>query len=166
METAFGELGARLKSAESRLEDKSQDLKLEALAASLTEQMAAVRAEMAEAIRTSAADGRFERMEQAVEEITGHVRAAEQRSAGAIEKMGHELLRMADTLTRQVQDSEQRSGDAIGHVGESVAQVGEALDQVSQTVGQLGGTLDRLSDPVDRVSDEAAGYAGQIAAAE
>ena len=79
METAFGELGARLKSAETRLEDKSQDLKLETLAASLTEQMAAVRAEMAEAIRASAADGRFERMEQAVEEITGTSRVWQAR---------------------------------------------------------------------------------------
>ena len=180
METAFGELGARLKSAETRLEDRSQDLKLEALAASLTEQMAAVRAEMAEAIRTSAADGRFERMEQAVEEITGHVRTAEQRSAGAIEKMGHELLRMADTLTRQVQQSEQRSSDAIGQVGESVGQVGDALAQVSQTVGQLGETVGQvgetvgqlgetvgqLGETVERASGEAAGYAGQIAASE
>jgi localization factor PodJL len=149
MEGAFAELETRLKATETRLEDRSQDLKLEALAASLTDQMDAVRAEMAEAIRASAADGRFERMEQAVEEITGHVRAAEHRSAGAIEKMGHELLRMADTLTRAVKESEQRSSDAIGQVSETVG-------QVSETVGQVSGEIARVAD----------GVAGQISAAE
>jgi localization factor PodJL len=149
MESAFSELETRLKttearlsSTETRLEDRSHDLKLEALAATLTEQMDAVRAEMAEAIRASAADGRFERMEQAVEEISGHVHTAEQRSAGAIEKMGHELLRMADTLTRTVQDSEQRSGDAIAKVADGVAetvasQIEAAEQRANQAIAQV-----------------------------
>ena len=154
MEGAFAELETRLKAAETRLEDRSQDLRLDALAAALTEQMDSARAEMAEAIRASAADGRFERMEQAVEEITGHVRAAEHRSAGAIEKMGHELLRMADTLTRNVQKSEQRSIEAIGLVSAEVSRVAggiEAAEQRSnQAIARLG---EQFGGEVARVAE-------------
>ncbi len=143
MEGAFAELEIRLKATETRLES-GQEPRLEALAAALTDQMDAVRAEMAEAIRASATDGRFERMEQAVEEISGHVRAAEQRSAGAIEKMGRELLRMADTLTHSVQEAEQRSNQAIAQVSGEVARVADAVG--AQALERLGGEITRITE--------------------
>ncbi|MDR3513258.1 MAG: peptidoglycan-binding protein [Caulobacteraceae bacterium] len=161
LEGAFAELDARISATEQRLADGGQEARLEALAASLTERMDAVRAEMAENIRASAADGRFERMEQALQEISGHVRTAEQRSAGAIEKMGHEVLRMADTLTRSVQESEQRSGQAIetvkqafsgevARVADGFARNVEAAERRSaEAIERVGGDVARVADAME-----------------
>jgi localization factor PodJL len=157
MEGAFAELEMRLKAAETRFEDRSQDLRLDALAAALTEQMDSARAEMAEAIRASAADGRFERMEQAVEEFTGHVRAAEHRSAEAIEKMGHELLRMADTLTRNVQKSEQRSTEAIGQVSAEVSRVADGV------AGGIEAAEQRSNQAIARLGEQFGGEVARVA---
>jgi localization factor PodJL len=158
LESSFAELDARLRVTEERVEDKGQEARLEALAASLTEQMDAVRAEMAESIRASAADGRFERMEQALQEISGHVSAAEQRSAGAIEKMGHEVLRMADTLARSVDDSEQRSSLAILEVRQQLSgDVAKMADGFARNVEEAerrsAAAIERVGGEVARVAD-------------
>ena len=113
LKASFAGLDTRIKAAETKLSDRGHEQRLEALATSLTDQIGAVRAEMVEKLRTSADDGRFGRMDEALSELSEHVHAAEQRSAGAIEKMGHEVLRMADTLARTVQAGEERSGKAL-----------------------------------------------------
>lgn len=165
LETAFAELDARLSATEAQARDSSREDRLEALAASLAEQMDAVRAEMAESIRASAADDRFERVEQALAEINDHVRAAEERSAGAIEKMGHEVLRMADTLGRSVRESEQRAGQAIAQVRQQVSgdvsrmadglarSVDEAERRSKTAIEQLGGEVARVGGEVARMSE-------------
>jgi localization factor PodJL len=168
MEGAFAELESRLNVTEARLDDRTQELRLEALATALTDQMDAVRAEMAEAIRASAADGRFERMEQAVEEISGHVRAAEQRSAGAIEKMGHELLRMADTLTRSVQESEKRSAEAISEVSGEISRVAgdvaEVAGEISRFTESVTGSLEAAEQRSQQaIADVGERFGGEVA---
>ena len=181
LEGAFAGLDQRLKGAEARLEDRSHEVRLEALAERLTDQIGAVRADMAKAISASAADPRFQRLEQAVEAIDGHVRAAEQRSAGAIEKMGHEVLRMADTLARNVNDGEQRAartvevisnevtilrGD-VARVGGDVVRMGaDVAHAVRTSEGAAQSVSDferRSADAVDRVSDEVSRVAETLA---
>jgi localization factor PodJL len=181
LEGAFAGLDQRLKGAEARLEDRSHETRLEALAERLTDQIGAVRADMAKAISASAADPRFQRLEQAVEAIDGHVRAAEQRSAGAIEKMGHEVLRMADTLARNVNDGEQRAARTLEVVSNEVTILRGDVARVSGDVVRMGADVAhavrtsegaaqsvsdferRSADAVDRVSDEVSRVAETLA---
>ena len=161
LELSFGQLDERLSTAENRLEGQVAQTGLEQLAASLTAKVEAARAEMAEKIR-NAADGRFDRMERTLQEMTGHVSIAERRSAEAIEKMGHEVLRMADALGRKVEDVEHRSAEAIEQVGGKVARIADAmetrLDRVdsagAQALEKLGGEIARITERLaERIAD-------------
>ncbi|HLI66673.1 MAG TPA: peptidoglycan-binding protein [Caulobacteraceae bacterium] len=153
LEASFARLDERLGATEGRLGNVSNDAGLEQLAASLSARVDAVRAEMADKIR-EAADGRFERMERTLGEMTGHVEAAERRSAQAIERMGHEVLRMADTLGRQVQEVDHRSADAIEQVGGEVARIADAVevrlaksdDSSARALEKLGGEIARITE--------------------
>lgn len=162
LKTSFAGLDGRLKAAETKLQDRSQADRLESLAASLTDQIGAVRAEMVENMRASANDGRFSRMDEALNALGDHVQAAEQRSAGAIEKMGHEVLRMADTLARQVEDSERRSGDALKAAEERLHAAMDAVAPMSEEA-----ILAKAAEHADQAAEAvAARYDGAIAAAE
>jgi localization factor PodJL len=161
LEASFAQLDARLGNAETHIDSRAGDGGLEQLAASLSARVDAARAEMAEKIR-EAADGRFERIERTLTEMTGHVQAAENRSAQAIERMGHEVLRMADTLGRRVQDVEQRSSDAIEQVGGEVARMASAMETrlthtdvaSAQALEKLGGEIARITE---RLTERIAG---------
>ena len=162
LEVAFDEVDARVKTAEARLEDRGDDDRLEALAARLTERIDAVRAEMAETIRAAADDGRIGQIEQTLEEITGQVRAVEQRSAGAIESRPRSPAhgRHGDAQGRRVRS---RSTAAIAGVRGEVAQkladadrrVTEATDRVSGEVARVADTFARGLEDSERRSTEA-----------
>ncbi len=161
LESSFAQLDERLGAAEHRIEGRAADHSLEQLAASLSARVDAARAEMAEKIRT-AADGRMDRVERTLQEMTGHVQAAERRSAEAIEKMGHEVLRMADALGRKVDDVEHRAAEAIDQVGGKVARMAEAMDNRltrsdiagAQALEKLGAEISRITDRLaERIGD-------------
>jgi localization factor PodJL len=162
LKTSFAGLDGRLKAAETKLQDRSQSDRLESLAASLTEQIGAVRTEMVENMRASANDGRFSRVDDALNALGDHVQAAEQRSAGAIEKMGHEVLRMADTLARQMQEGEQRSGDALKAAEQRLHAAMDAVAPLSEDA-----ILAKAAEHADQAANAVASrYDGAIAAAE
>ncbi len=154
LEVSFSHLDDRLGSAESRLEGRgSETLSLERLAASLTDRVDAARAEMAEKIRASA-DGRFDRMERTFAEMNGHVQAAERRSAQAIERMGHEVLRMAETLGRRVGDVEHSAAASMQQVTSEMTRVANAVEHRltsfdaagAQALEKLGGEIARITE--------------------
>lgn len=161
LESSLAHLDDRLGAAEARLEGRASDGGLEQIAANLSASVDAARLEMAEKIRASA-DGRFDRMERTLQEMTGHVQAAERRSADAIERMGHEVLRMADVLSRKVQDAEHRSADAIEHVGGEVSRIANAMETRlaridgagAQALEKLGGEIARITERLsERIAD-------------
>jgi localization factor PodJL len=163
LEASFAQLDARLGNAETHIDSRAGDSGLEQLAASLSARVDAARAEMAEKIR-EAADGRFERIERTLTEMTGHVQTAENRSAQAIERMGHEVLRMADTLGRRVQDVEQRSSDAIEQVGGEVARMASAMEtRLTRTDAASAQALEKLGGEIARITER---LAERIAGAE
>jgi localization factor PodJL len=165
LEASFAALDERLQATEARPADTGQGEQLSALAASLTERMDSVRAEMAENIRAAAADGRFEKIEQALAAMGAQVNIAEQRSAGAIEKMGREVLRMADTLARNVQDAEQRSNQAIEQaVGTVAEQVGGDVARVSDQLARSVEDVERRSaEAIEKVTEQLGGEVARIA---
>jgi localization factor PodJL len=153
LEVSFAHLDERLGVAESKVEGRGSELGLEHLAASLTSRVDAARAEMAEKIRASA-DGKFDRMERTLAEMNGHVQAAEQRSAQAIERMGHEVLRMAETLGRRVGEVEHTAASSMQQVTGEMSRIAQAMDTRltqfdaggAQALEKLGGEIARITE--------------------
>ena len=153
LEVSFAHLDERLGAAESRIEGRGSELGLERIAASLSGQVDAARAEMAEKIRASA-DGRFDRMERTLAEMNGHVQTAERRSAQAIERMGHEVLRMADTLGRKVNQVEQTTAASMQQVTGEMSRIANSVDSRltqfdaagAQALEKLGGEIARITE--------------------
>ena len=153
LEIAFAHLDDRLGVAEAKVEGRGSELGLEHLAASLTNRVDAARAEMAEKIRASA-DGKFDRLERTLAEMNGHVQAAEQRSAQAIERMGHEVLRMAETLGRRVGDVEHNAAGSMQQVTGEMSRIANAMDTRltqfdaagAQALEKLGGEIARITE--------------------
>lgn len=161
LEASFSSLDNRLGAAESRLADPASSGRLEDLAVRLSADVDAVRSDMAEQIQ-AAADGRLDRVERALEEISGHVKVAERRSADALERMGHEVLRLADAFGRKVEDVERRSAYAIEQVGGDVARIADTVearlgraDAVgAQALEKLGGEIARITERLaERISN-------------
>lgn len=178
VEAVTGRIDERLAAAEARTTEALRDLgasfvkldgrlryveggagpgaRLEALAGDLTRKMDAARQEMAAQLRQSA-EGRFDRMEQRLTEMAGHVQLAEQRSAQAIERMGREVAGMADTLSRRVQSVEHQGADAIQKVGGEVARIAAAVEQrLNQADGAHAQALEKLGGEIARITERLA----------
>ncbi|MDB5451780.1 MAG: Localization factor PodJS, partial [Caulobacteraceae bacterium] len=66
-------------------------------------------------------EGRLSAME-------ARIAKAEQRSTKAIEGIGHQVLRMADTVQRQVEGIDQRTSAAVEKIGGEVARLADQFD--------------------------------------
>jgi localization factor PodJL len=145
---SFAALDSRLRTVEG---GDGQDQRFEALAQALTEQVDAARIQVSE--RLKAVDGG--RVDQRFAELAADVQAAEQRSARAIQKMGHEVLTMADTLNRRLQNSEDRNAEAIAQVGGEMARVAGAMEaRFGRAERAQSDALERLSSELGRITDK------------
>lgn len=178
VDAVVARLGERLEAAESRTNEALRELgssfaaldkrigaveganptagvqeRLDSLAASLSQKMEAARLEMAAKLRESA-DGRFDRMERKLGEMAAHVQAAEQRSAQAIERMGREVVGVADAFNRRVQAAETRNSAAIEQIGGEVARIASTVEHKlnradsvqAQALEKLGGEIARITE--------------------
>jgi localization factor PodJL len=145
---SFAALDSRLRTIES---GEGQEQRFEALAQALTQQVDAARIQVSE--RLKAVDGG--RVDQRFAELAADVKAAEQRSARAIQKMGHEVLTMADTLNRRLQNSEDRNAEAIAQVGGEMARVAGAMEaRFGRAEQAQSDALERLSTELGRITDK------------
>ena len=151
---SFTALDGRLQTVETRNPGEGVQKRLDELSNGLTQRMEAARLEMATKLRQSA-DGRFDRMEQKLGEMTAHVQAAEQRSAQALERMGREVVGMADALNRRVQTSEARNTAALEQVAASIDQKLNRADSVqAQALEKLGTEIARITEKLaERISN-------------
>jgi len=102
----------------------------------------------------AAADARFDRVEQALAQMGEHVRAAEQRSATALERMGREVLDVAQALSRRVGATERHSTEAVEHVRAEVSRIAGAVEDrlvradsiQAQALEKLGGEIARITE--------------------
>ncbi|HKR88112.1 MAG TPA: Localization factor PodJS, partial [Phenylobacterium sp.] len=145
---AFAALDSRLGALEGA---QGQDgRRFEALAQTLGEQVEAARVQMSERLR-AVDDGRVDRR---FVELSAEVKAAEQRSAQAIQQMGREVLSMADALNRRLMTSENRNAEAIINIGAEMARVTGGLEtrlgHVEQTQAEA---LDRLSAELGKITE-------------
>ena len=162
LKSSFAALDGRLRAAEGAgAPDLEQ--RLEALTSSLGTRLGAARDEIARNLET-AAEGRFDRMERKLGEMTDQVRKAEQHSAQALERMGREVLSVADTFNRRISQTEARSADAIEQVGGEVARIGQAMESKLTRNDQVQvEALEKLGVEIGKISER---LAERIGAAE
>ncbi len=153
---SFSVLDSRLKAVEGDSPTSGVQERLEQLAGDLTQRMDAARLEMAARLRDSA-DGRFDRMEQTLGEMAGHVQAAEQRSTQAIERMGREVVSVAEAFNRRLQSAESRSAAAIEQVGGEVARIASSVEQrLNRADSVQGQALEKLGAEIARITEKLA----------
>ncbi|WP_332772209.1 peptidoglycan-binding protein [Phenylobacterium sp.] len=152
---AFANLDDRVETIEKGAGPAIEE-RLTALSTTLSQRVEQVRGEIAQKLQ-AAADGRFDRMESKLGEMAETVRKAETASGQAIEKMGREVLTMADTLNRRVQATEQRSADAIDQVGGEVARIAQAMEtRLGRSEGVHAEALERLGSEIGKITERLA----------
>jgi localization factor PodJL len=143
------------------LAERGAEEGVERAAAQLSARVERTREDLARQL-SAAADARFDRVDQALSQMSEHVRAAEQRSAGAIERMGREVLEVAQTLNRRVQASEQQNAQTVERVGADVSRVAGAVEErlaradslQAQALEKLGAEIARITERLaDRIAN-------------
>ncbi|MBU1376737.1 MAG: SEL1-like repeat protein [Alphaproteobacteria bacterium] len=140
----------RLSSAEHGGGDHAET-RFEALAEVLTHRVEAVRAEVAEKIAAAGGESRFA-------ELTEQVRAAERRSAEAVEEIGRQVLSMAEAVGKKLIEVDQRGAEAIDQVGTEIARIAGAVEQ------RLARGEHAQAEAFERFGAELAGISARIAA--
>ncbi|MGO4687544.1 SEL1-like repeat protein [Brevundimonas sp. 2YAF1] len=166
LERSFAALDLRLRDAESRVEPEHarEAARFEKLAETLTRQVEGSRSEMMRRLDVAETEGRVERIERALAAVGDQTRAAEQRSADAVEAMGREVLRIAQNLNARVEKVE-----AGGPAAEQVDALGKALNEkldrdmgryvqamdqrITRSDDQHALALERLGGEITRISD-------------
>jgi localization factor PodJL len=147
---AFANLDGKVASTES---GEAIEKRLGELSATLTQRVEALRGEIAQKLQ-SATTGRFDRVERQLGEMADTVRRVEQSSGQAIEKIGREVLTMADTLNRRVQATEHRSADAIEQVGGEVARIAQAMEaRLGRSDTVHAEAMEKLGAEIGRITE-------------
>ena len=164
LERSFAGLDQRLRAAEARVEPEGarEAARFEKLAETLSRSVEANRAEMLRRLDTAEAEGRMDRIERAVLAIGDQVKTSEERSAKAVEAMGHEVLRIAQNLNGRVQVIEGEESARLAQLGEALtARIDADMGRVAQglerrlvaaddrnalALEKLGGEITRISD--------------------
>lgn len=160
LQASFAGLDQRLRAAESRSEPEGarEAARFEKLAETLSRQVEGNRAEMMRRLDTAESEGRMDRIERAVLAIGDQVKTSEERSAKAVETMGHEVLRIAQNLNGRVQSIEadtpvrfeQLSRKVEADMGRFAQGVEQRLiatdDRHALALEKLGGEITRISD--------------------
>ena len=157
LEGSFAHLDSRLASAEGALAaGDPAERRFEALAADLTQRVEQVRSELAERLQ-STSDGRLDRVDGALREMTQHVQAAERRSAQAIERMGQEVVRITDGITQKIGAVETRNAEAIQQVGGEMARIADAVEgRMKRADGAQAEALEKLGSEIARITERLA----------
>jgi localization factor PodJL len=138
------------------LTERGAEEGVERAAAQLSARVEETREDLARQL-SAAADAKFDRVDQALSQMSEHVRAAEQRSAGAIERMGREVLEVAQTLNRRVQASEQLNAQAVDRVSADVSRVAGAVeDRLARADSLQAQALEKLGAEIARITERLA----------
>ena len=152
LEAAFRNLEGRLSRAEERgdVSDPEAARSLTKLAADLSRRVEENRQEMLSALQASSREG----LDAVVSRFEAKLEAADRRSAAAIERMGQEVFRMADTLNKRVVAVEETNSSDLTRLGSEVAQMAEAIEaRAVQTESSHAQALERLGGEIARISE-------------
>lgn len=153
LRVSLAALDGRLQSVEEGGQP-ALERKLESLAEQLTGSLEQARGEIAEKLQAGA-DARFDRFEKTFEEMSEHVRSAEQRSASAIAQMGREVLNVAEVLNKRVQTAEANHAQAIDKIGGEMARIGQTVDARLGRSDQVHAeALEKLGAEISRITEK------------
>ena len=149
LETSFASLDARTKGG---IEDV--DARFSRLAAELQAKVEGDRAGLADGLRAAAADPKLDRMEGALRDLAGQVGEAEKRSAAAIDRMGHEIIRIASNMHGRMEKVEASGSEMRRPCGRRDGQVrrrdGEPRPprgrHAGRGAGALGGEIAKIAE--------------------
>lgn len=155
LEQAFTTLDARLNRAEERgdVTDPEQVASLKRLATDLSRRVDDSRAELLNALQ----DRSNASADQMLRTLSERVDQSERRSAQAIERLGQDVLRVADTINRRVAGVEAAQDghrEAFERIGREVGRVQETVDQrFGRTEASHAQALERLGSEIARISE-------------
>ena len=168
LERSFAHLDQRLRTAEARVEPEGvrEAARFEKLAETLSRQVEANRAEMMRRLDTAESENRMDRIERAVLSLGDQLKASETRSAGAVEAMGREVLRIAENLNGRVGKIEigvdarvEKLGDTLtrkveGDMGRLAQGLQQGLEQrLTASDDRHALALEKLGGEITRISD-------------
>lgn len=124
--------------------------RFEALAQTLTQRVEAVRAEVADALASTAGPA----FEARFATLTEQVSVAERRSAQAVEDIGRQVLAMAEAVGRKLTTVDERSAEAIDQVGTEVARIAGAVElRLARAEQTQAESFERLTAEFTRMSE-------------
>lgn len=124
--------------------------RLEVLAEQLERRIDELRAEFA--AKLEAATGA--RLEARFAEINAHIQTLERRSAQAIDRMGKEVMHIADAVNKRIQGSEERSAEAIERVGGEIARIAGAVEgRLERAESAQADALGKLGEEIAKITE-------------
>ncbi len=156
LRASFSGMDRRVASVEAAQPGQDLEQRFQQLSDHLKARFESTRGELVQALEASA-ESRFDRMERKLTEMAEQVREAEHRSAQAIERVGQEMLTVADNLNRRVASSETRSADAIGQVSGEIARIANTVEtRLSRNDTIQAEAMERLGGEIARISERLA----------
>jgi localization factor PodJL len=168
LEASFADLDARLRTNEARARDTDVvgevDRRFQSLAADLSNKVDSARAEFAERLRSMADTAKPDAarldaaklgaLETALRDLTGQVGQVERKSAQAIDRIGKEVVTIAQSLGERIAGAEARSTTAVQHIGSEMARISDAIDSrlkradtaQAEALEKLGGEIARIAE--------------------
>ena len=129
---------------------------VEQAAENLSARVESVREDLSRQLAASA-DARFDRVELALAEMSEHVRSAEQRSAGAVERMGREVLEVAQSLSRRVHTVERTNNETAERVSAEMSRMtGAVEDRLARADIVQAQALEKLGAEIARITERLA----------
>lgn len=156
LEQAFKALEGRLSQVEAGgdVTDPETMKSLSGLAADLSRRVEESRQDLFSALQT----GKQETIELAVKVVGERIEQSEKRSAGAIERMGQDVLRIADNLNRRMAGVETSNHDGLTRVSRDVQRIADTVDgRFNRIEGSHAQALERLGGEIARISERLTG---------
>ena len=102
-------------------------------------------------------DAALDAIEASLRELDAQVAAVDQRSTGALNRMGDEVSRLARTLDGRVEAVERRAEDRLSGLGVEVARLAHTVELRLAGVDEAGAALlERISGRIAQVSEQLA----------
>lgn len=152
LEQAFTALDGRLNRMEERgdVTDPQSVASLKSLAAELQRKLEDSRAEILNTLNHQTDTS----LERALATIDSRIEQSEKRQAQAIERMGQDVVRVADNLNRRMGEVEDANSEGLTRMGQEISRIHDGIDDRFER-GESGHAqaLERLGNEIARISE-------------
>ena len=152
LEQAFTALDGRINRMEERgdVTDPQSVASLKSLAAELQRKLEDSRAEILNTVQHQSDSS----LDRAMAAINTHIEQSEKRQALAIERMGLDVVRVADTLTRRIGEVEDANSEGLTRMGQEIGRIGGGIEtRFGRAESSHAQALERLGNEIARISE-------------